>query len=474
MILNVVAQKVLEKRHRAKCFLFFIVVVLWTVVSCANTGDNGLVSEPTILIYANLTENGVDWQMVDAFNRTHPNVQIEVRDYLDEAGSTGQSGKDRLFAEIAAGKTPDIIDLGQDVSHRCRLPYEIMLRKGILEDLWPYIENDPDLGYDGIVKAPLKAAEIEGKLGVIFEGVIIETMIGAKSVVGDRNSWSLAEMLKNFETMPEGSYLTNSILTKDDMFQYVFSMALDSYIDWETGKCFFENTGFRSALEFINQFPAEFDKTVSGGLEEAWEMDMKRLLNGQQMLSPMIYVRRAGDIQFLDIMYGLGGEAAFIGYPVEDNSIGSYFRIPVNAHKIAMSACCKNKDDAWEFMRQIILPKFKNLETIQNNEEMYPNIIIPVNRSDYELLKQLDMKTICGDRRQIVPGPIVELHNATADEVQRFEDFINCIDKISLYDSEVYDMVYETATAYFAGDKTLDETVDLIQRRVSLYVDELR
>ena len=34
------------------------------------------------------------------------------------------------------------------------------------------------------------------------------------------------------------------------------------------------------------------------------------------------------------------------------------------------------------------------------------------------------------------------------------------------------DTIQEPCEAYFAGDKTLDETVDLIQRRVALYVNE--
>ena len=38
----------------------------------------------------------------------------------------------------------------------------------------------------------------------------------------------------------------------------------------------------------------------------------------------------------------------------------------------------------------------------------------------------------------------------------------------------IYDIVSEMAGAYFAGDKTLDETCSLIQNRVMLYVNENR
>ena len=57
-----------------------------------------------------------------------------------------------------------------------------MALRGYLEDLWPYIENDPDLGREGVMEAPLKAAEVDGKLYTVFESVCINTLVGPISV----------------------------------------------------------------------------------------------------------------------------------------------------------------------------------------------------------------------------------------------------------------------------------------------------
>ena len=49
------------------------------------------------------------------------------------------------------------------------------------------------------------------------------------------------------------------------------------------------------------------------------------------------------------------------------------------------------------------------------------------------------------------------------------------IDTASLNDAIDYTLYYtlqEEAQSYFAGDKTLDEAVDVIQRRASLFVAE--
>lgn len=68
----------------------------------------------------------------------------------------------------------------------------------------------------------------------------------------------------------------------------------------------------------------------------------------------------------------------------------------------------------------------------------------------------------------------MEIHHSTQEEVDRFEDLFNSIETINLYDPTVYDIVYEACGPYFAGDKTIDETITLIQNRVSLYLNELQ
>ena len=68
----------------------------------------------------------------------------------------------------------------------------------------------------------------------------------------------------------------------------------------------------------------------------------------------------------------------------------------------------------------------------------------------------------------------VEYHSATDEEWAQYDGLINSITKIDVYDSHIYNIVWGAAGAYFAGDKTLDETIRLIENRVGLYVNENR
>lgn len=444
--------------------------VLLVLAGCKDTGRENPVPEVTTLIYAKISANGGEREPVDTFNRTHTDVQIEIRDYSDE------NGCQRLLTELAAGRFPDIIDLGGDLSAGgCRLPYRMLAESGFLENLWPYIENDPDLGREGVVEAPLKAAEVDGGLYTIFSEVQIDTLAGAASLVGDRTSWSLDELRDAFAVMPEGSTVVEYTYTRGQMFACIFGMNVDRYVDWKSGTCSFDSEAFRSDLEFINSFP---DKT---GGESSWretEAEItKRKLNGLQMLSRICIVRPA-DMQYIDAFYGQGGRAVPVGYPVGDGSVGSSFQIQ-GSSVLAMSSACQNKDAAWEFMRRLLLrkPLFQSVDILRKTEASPTSkaVNIPINRADYDVLIQADSSRDLkypSRKMALFAGPTLELRPATEEEVQRYEDFLNSVEKIYLFDNEVYQIVEEAAGAYFAEDKTLDETVDLIQRRATLYVNE--
>ncbi|MCI9214522.1 MAG: extracellular solute-binding protein [Oscillospiraceae bacterium] len=454
--------KICSKRQR---MLFLLLASPLIITACRNMGGNDVLQEATTLTYANLTKGGVDYSAVMRFNAAHKDVQVVIQNYFDEDDSRGQ---DRLLAEIAAGDMPDIIDLGPAGG----LPYQRMARKGLLENLWPYIENDPELGREGVLEAPLKAAEVDGGLYVVFDKVCIQTLVGAESIVGNRYSWTIEELLDAYASMSEGSTIMEmDMLRKQDVFRRLFYLSAEDYVDWNTGECFYDSEQFRSTLEFINNnFPDEISNELAAmDTEELSAESMEWILSGRQMLSSTV-LARPRNIQEIDTIFGAGGRAAFVGYPTEDGSVGSYFYI--RGRSLGMSTYCQHKEAAWDFLREVLLPQYNDIRSLDN-----PNVDkfhVPLNLNDYQLLKRYDMTVISPDGAPYYMGPILRYHKATQEEVDRFDYLMNSIDKINLYDRKIYDIAYETASAYFAGDKTLDETVALLQNRVGLYVNENR
>ena len=102
------------------------------------------------------------------------------------------------------------------------------------------------------------------------------------------------------------------------------------------------------------------------------------------------------------------------------------------------------------------------------------NYALQVRKSLYD--KQKDR--LMTEKQEIFPFVFamresVTVPPLTEEEVRRFEDFFNSIDKIDItWNRTLIKLVLETCGPYFSGDKSLDETVALVQNRVGLYISE--
>ncbi len=406
-----------------------------------------------VLVYAQLLgSNAVDAprrDLIDRFNRSHDDVQIVVKDY--SYSETDDQGPDRLLVEMAAGQVPDIIDLGGP------LPFHQMVKKGYLEDLWPYIENDPELGREGVLEAPLKLSEVDGGLYMLFGAVEIETLVSSPELVGDRTSWTFQELRDAFDAMPEGSTVLAFNDSRDWVATSLMRYSVGAYVDREAGTCSFDSPSFRSMMEFVQMFPSseEVEEETAGlGVTDIWREARARQQKGLQLLEEVSLT--VDDLPALDAQWG--GRCALIGYPMEDGSGGSIFR--PRGPQLGISSSCGNKEAAWEFVRTVM------------TDPPGQQSCIPLERDSYEVKKNTAMtvKTILDinyvTNEELTAPPLTE------ERVREFEEFFNSVDKIDIWDGSLFFLIREICDPYFAGARDLDETIRLLQNRVGLYLNE--
>ncbi len=437
--------------------------------------------EEGVLIYAALNPVTDDFtRSVKKFNNAHEDVQIEVRDYSDE------HGVERLFAELALGQVPDIMEmhrLGEgankdaawsDMPYRERpadeywLPYRQMAQKGYLENLWPYIENDPQLGLEGVLMPPLKAAEVNGGLYMIFPDVSITTLMGPEHIVGSRLGWTLDELMETYSTMPEDSTILRYNATRWDVFSTLCAPLLEQYVNMETGESSFDSEGFRDMVEFLKSFPEECK--TAGSSEEVRAELLDRILGGRQMLET-VTVAAMWYIASLDTYWG--APSAYVGYPTADGSLGSFFNL--HGNQLAMSSSCRDKETAWEFMRPILTKTYRDSEMLEMRK--YVTIKTCVNLKNYNQGNEIDLAYNRGIS-DVGAGPLGERlfkpEEPNESHLQRFEALLNNTAQIYWPDSTLSDIVWDTLGPYFAGDKAMDEVIGLVQNRVQLYLNENR
>lgn len=97
---------------------------------------------------------------------------------------------------------------------------------------------------------------------------------------------------------------------------------------------------------------------------------------------------------------------------------------------------------------------------------------IRINRQDYELGNTVDLQMKEARRPVFLGGPWVDVLPPTEDELRLFEELINTTSQIYWPDDTLSNIVWEAVSPYLSGDKTLDDTLRLLENRVSLYLNE--
>ena len=401
------------------------------------------------------------------FNKSNPDYRIVVKDYSEYATDDDyNAGLTKLNTEIISGNVPDILVNGTE------LPIGQYAAKGLLEDLWPYLDADPEYSRDKLMTQPLNAAQTDGKLYRLPIDFGVTTAVGLGKVVGEYTTWTLADVNDALSRLPEGATVFNKYYTQAEMLQYCVAMNAGSFMNWQDGTCSFDTDEFRALLEFVKPFPAEYDWQSDA---EEYESDYTRLKNGKQLLYP---TSLSG---FSDLYYtfaALNNDIRFVGFPREDGSSGNAFNASCT---LSISTTCKDKSGAWTFIRSTLSDDYQ--ESIWN----YPIVKSVFEAKAQEAMTQeyetdADGNQILDDDGNPIPissggmsyddEPMIELYAVTQEQYDAVLALIDSTTSFVDYDQNVLDIISDEAAGYFAGSKTVEEASKLIQSRVSLYIQE--
>ena len=421
-----------------------------------------------ILTVAQLEYNP-DYQLTNRmvrFNRSHDNVRLEYLDYSQyNTESDFTAGITKFNTEVMAGNLPDIIPTNQ-------IAYRQIASKGLLEDLYPYLDKDPELKREDFFPNLLSALEVNGGLYQVVSGFSVETLCGAASIVGDTPGWTYDDFNAALEKMPEGCTPLEPYVTRDQVMSSLLYADMDSFVDWTTGKVNFESDNFKQLLQFVKQFPAEYNWDEHDNSESTQDL----LRQGRQMLT-QTYLYGLDSILWNGANFG--GQATYIGWPTS-SGVGSIMRFE---NGFAMSRSCADKDAAWEFFRSMLTESGQtNQYNIPSNRNVFnkqlEDFMTPRYRKDADgnILLDENGEKIEESRGSWIDDSGVEHHiyAMTQEQADEVLSIIETCTKVASYDTSIYDIVNEQAQAFFAGQKSVDEVARLIQSKANIYVNEQR
>ena len=418
--------------------------------------------------------------MITRFNRSNPDYHIEVTDYAQYDDYTSDNSEDwraginRLQTEIIAGNIPDILDISL-------LSADRLGTKGILEDLYPYIDADPEFGRSDLLEHVLSTFEENGKLYQTVSNFYILTTGGLSSVVGDQIGWNMDAFNAAYQQLKaENPHATvfDLYTTRSDVLTFLLYLEMENFVDWETGECAFEGPAFQDFLSFVKSFPSTFD-WASAELSAADLDQDTRLRMGVQMM------KQCNFACFEDVQTntaGLGGAPiTFVGYPTE-SGVGSMFAQIGNS--FAITSGCSDKEAAWQLVRLFFLPEYQaQLEgnVFPTNKAMYEEMKLAAQTPSYErnpdgsYVLDAEGNRVEADRGSIqLNGEVYNYQPVSEEEIALMEELIAATNNILHTDNSLREIIEQGAAPYFDDQRSLEETARQIQSRANLYVNEQR
>ena len=307
----------------------------------------------------------------------------------------------------------------------------------------------------------IDAACRDGKLYQAFPSFTILTAAGRTGAVGDRVSWTWADLREAMEAMPEDSTVFGAC-GRVELLDLLLPVTVDALVDREAGTV--REEAVRSFLEFCAAAPLRTE-----GVEDIYTA----ALDGELLLLPAELTRLDSCAEVQVYTTAFGGPCSYVGYPREDGGAGSFFLL---WDGISMASGCKNKEAAWSFLREAFLPKYPT--------GIYFGPALPISRADFDRMAEISTGPMLDETGQpmetagpaciMMPGSDLEIpiRPVTQEEYDHFMTLYNAVDQVYDPDEALTAIIREEALSFLDGSRTLDDTVRLIENRGKLYLQE--
>lgn len=409
------------------------------------------------------------------YNRHNDQYRIVVLDYSEYGtDKDGNSiGLTKLNTEILSGNVPDMLCLNG-------LNYRHLANKGILADLYPFIDADPALKRSDFFPNVLAALEVNGQLCSTVSGFYISSAIGSAAVVGDEPGWTYEEFNAALASMPEGCTAFDQYVTRDNILSTCLALDMADYVDWGTGRVSFDSPEFIKLLEFAYSFPSEFDwENYDYSREDSTE---ERLAQGKQMLV-QTSAYSINDIFYNNYTQFLGGRITYIGYPTAHGT-GNMISFSGDSG-YAISSKSPYQEAAWQFLRIFFTRDYQseNVYSLPSRLDVFDDKAAEATTIQY--VKNEDGHYVLDDDGEKIPvvrasmwnaelGKVEEIYCLTEEQVEQIRALILTTTKVADYNQEILDIVKEQAAPFFAGQKSAEEVAKLVQSKANIYVNEQR
>lgn len=390
-------------------------------------------------------------KVVNAFNQAQSDYQVEVKTY---------ETRDAIFLDLVLGKGCDLLVVSpQNLT--------ILADKRGLEDLSSYLDKSEKVNREDLFDIALEVGTAGGRWVGILPDFTVKAILVEKGYTED-GGWTIEKYLALMDRNPDVPLFGGSDPQNAGVrLMNICYMLTESFVDWEERTCSFESEEFIQTLELVKSYAQRFRKADYNNLApDIYEM----LYQGQIQTEEIEIQSEKYFADYQDIRDAFLGSYDLAGCPNPEGK-AAYSMQGLTQKMYCMNAASAKKDAAWTFL-EYMLSDYQ--ESMDGSDDYHG---FPVRRDilERQLQEEIDAElTEKFTRQNSYSKEMVPLRGRFTEEDK--ERLLYILDHASpptvLQGGAFWAILDEELGAFFAGDKTAAKTAEVIQNRVTVYLNE--
>ena len=375
---------------------------------------------------------------VSEFNQLNQHYVIEVVRYAED-------DLIRLRTELITGRGPDII---YSLYYNDSVLAPVMDR-GMLADLWPYIDSDPDINREDFFQNILHAMQSpDGALQVIANQFAVLTLISIPEIISDPDSLTANRFLELVRRAISSGvmYPMDEYWTGIDFFTFMLLHVDLGIIDFGGGTCNFESQVVYDLLELASLLPREV------ALEPDHSLNA-RMTRGEQLVKFDSIANPYGIAKYETLLE----EFTILGLPSDEGSLHS----AVMRSYLGINKNSDHPEAAWSFIRRYLLPA--------SHMDVRSGLPMRVDLFD----RQIEL-ALSGLETWILRdgGLEIPMNALTENGATQLREIVESVSFISSPNDIIANIIMEELPTFFAGRRSAGEVASIMQNRVQTYLHE--
>lgn len=388
------------------------------------------------IIIADLRGDSFLSERVASFARENPSygMQYQAADQEEES--------DRILLETANGEGPDILFL-------TRQDMESLQANGVLGDLGQLISQDT---MEALLPGVIQMGTYEEKMVAIPLSVAVRTILTSRDY-WQEDTWTAEDILSVLEEHSELRGLFVDMTGQDDFYYnmyYMIGIDIGNSSFIRDGNSGFESKEFRDMLTLIKEMTQKADNNST---------PMNRLapLTEGEYLGVGYYVYSMKP--FCDVYEKMGDSANMVGYPSDTGNhhyLSDYGVLVVNQNAM-------EKAGIEELVNYLL--------SLESQQRLAYQISVRLDIPESQLAYNSAGKMYYWQSPNSTGYPLPAKEDGSS-YLEEYLELLKSAVPTAVDSDNIFNMVMEEADSYFQADKDIDTVVDIIQRRVQLYLDE--